>query len=130
MSFKAKLKVAGKEINVLNLGYALRQDTDATGRPSSITRGGKITMTLESTGDTTLFEWMSNNFERKDGSIVFVKRDNDATLKELKFKEAYLVEYAEHFDSTGEKPLSETITLSAKEIDLGNAKHVNEWPKN
>ena len=31
-------------------------------------------MTLESTGETTFFEWMSNNFERKDGSIVYIKR--------------------------------------------------------
>jgi hypothetical protein len=130
MSFSSKLKVAGKELNILNFNYLLKQETDATGRPSSVTRGGKITITLESTGETTFFEWMSNNFERKDGSIVLVKRDNNATLKELKFKEAYLVEYAENFDSTGQNPLSETITLSAKELDLGNGKHVNEWPKN
>jgi len=42
MSFKAKLKVAGKEYNVLSVSYALFQETDATGRPSTVTRGGKI----------------------------------------------------------------------------------------
>jgi len=129
MSFKAKLKVSGKEVNVLHCNYALKQETDATGRPSSITRGGKITMTVESTGDTQFFEWMCNNFERKDGSIVFVKRDSDATLKELKFKEAYLVEYRENFDATGENPVTETFTLSAREIGLGSGSHANEWVK-
>jgi hypothetical protein len=127
MSFKAKLKVAGKELNVLGCHYAMKQETDATGRPSSITRGGKITLTVESNGETTFFEWMCNNFERKDGSIVFVKRDTDATLKELTFKEAYLVDYKENFDSTGENPIVETFTLSAKEIAVGNGTHVNEW---
>jgi hypothetical protein len=127
MSFKAKLKVAGKELNILSHHYALKQETDATGRPSSITRGGKITLTVEANGETTFFEWMCNNFERKDGSIVYVKRDTDATLKELKFKEAYLVDYHENFDSTGDNPVTETFTLSAKEIDLGNGKHVNDW---
>ena len=127
MSFKAKLKVAGKELNVLSCNYAMKQETDATGRPSSITRGGKINLTIESTGDTSFFEWMCNNFERKDGSIVFLKRDTDATLKELKFKEAYLVDYKENFDSTGDNPVSESFTLSAKEISLGTGKHVNEW---
>src|SRR5260221_6051764 len=97
MSFKAKLKVAGKELNVLACNYAMHQETDATGRPSAITRGGKINLTVESTGDTSFFEWMCNNFERKDGSVVFIKRDTDATLKELKFKEAYLVDYRENF---------------------------------
>lgn len=130
MSFKAKLKVAGKEVNVLNCSYALKQETDQTGRPSSITRGGKITLTVESTGDTSFFEWMTNNFERKDGSIVFIKRDTDATLKELKFKEAYLVDYKESFNSNGENPVIESFTLSAKEITLGTGTHVNEWVTN
>lgn len=129
MSFKAKLKVAGKELNVLHHYYEMKQETDATGRPSSVTRGGKITITVEANGETTFFEWMCNNFERKDGSIVYIKRDTDATMKELKFKEAYMVDYKELFDSTGANPVTETFTLSAKEIDLGNGKHVNEWIK-
>lgn len=127
MSFKAKLKVAGKEVNVLACTYAMKQETDATGRPSSITRGGKISLTVESTGDTTLFEWMCNNFERKDGTITFVKRDTDATLKELKFSEAYLVEYRENFDSANDMPVTESFTLSAKGIEVGTGKHENEW---
>lgn len=114
-------------MNVLGCNYALKQETDATGRPSSITRGGKITLTVESTGDTAFFEWMCNNFERKDGSVVFVKRDTDATMKELTFKEAYLIDYSEKFDSVGDNPITETFTLSAKEIGLGNGTHVNEW---
>jgi T4-like virus tail tube protein gp19. len=127
MSFKLRLKVAGKDINVLGCSYALKQETDATGRPSSITRGGKITLTVESTGESTFFEWITNNFERKDGTIVFIKRDNDQTMKELKFSEAYLVDYRESFDHTNDMPVTETFTLSAKSIEVGSGKHENEW---
>lgn len=127
MSFKSKFKVAGKERNIISVDFGMLQETDATGRPSSVTRGGKITVTVESTGDTELFEWMTNSFERKDGSIVFLKRDSEATLKELKFKEAYIVKYKENFDALGDKPLTETFTISAREIEMGNAKHTNEW---
>ena len=127
MSFKTILEYAGKKRNVLSVEYAMLQETDKTGRPSSVSRGGKIFITVEGTGETDLFEWMTNSFERKDGSIVFKKRDSDATLKELKFKEAYIVKYTENFDSTGENPLTESFVLSAKEIELGNAMHINEW---
>ena len=127
MSFKCKLNVAGKERNIVSVDYGMLQETDVTGRPSSVTRGGKITITVESTGDTDLFEWMTNSFERKDGSIIFLKRDSEATLKELKFKEAYIVKYKEDFDAGGDNPLTETFTLSAKEIEMGTAKHTNEW---
>lgn len=127
MSFKTKIKVAGKERNVLNVNYALFQETDATGRPSSISRGGQIEVTVEGTGETDLFEWMTNSFERKDGSIVFIKRDSDATLKELQFTEAYIVNYKENFDSVEENPLTETFVLSARSIKLGTGEHINEW---
>lgn len=127
MSFKTKIKVAGKERNVLNVNYSLFQETDATGRPSSISRGGQIEVTVEGTGETDLFEWMTNSFERKDGSIVFIKRDSDATLKELQFTEAYIVNYKENFDSVEENPLTETFVLSARSIKLGTGEHKNEW---
>jgi hypothetical protein len=129
MSFKARLKVAGKDLPVLNAEYEMKRNTDATGRPSEDVRGGKIRLTVESTGETPFFEWMCNSFERKDGSIVFSKRDSDATMKELTFTEAYMTEYAESFDSDSSKPVRETFTISAKTIKLGNGEHKNEWPE-
>ncbi|QYS88265.1 MULTISPECIES: type VI secretion system tube protein TssD [Flavobacterium] len=127
MSFKSKLVVAGKEYTVLNVNYGLFQETDATGRPSTVTRGGKIELTIEGTADTSFFEWMTNSFERKDGSVKFFKRDSDAVLKELKFSEAYVVKFRENFDSTGVNPLTETFTISAKKIELGSGAYQNEW---
>lgn len=127
MAFKAQFKVGGKEYNVLDCSYEMFQETDVTGRPSSITRGGKFKVTVESTSDTSLSDWMFNNFERRDGSIVFFKRDTEATSKELKFTEGYMVRYSEHFDSFGENPMTETFVISAKTIAIGNGEHENEW---
>lgn len=127
MSFKAKLKVAGKEYNVLDCSYQMHQEVDATGRPSSITRGGRVNVTVESTQETELFEWMCNNFERKDGSITFLKRDSDATMKELKFSEGYLIKFDEVYNSASENPMVVNFTISAKEIAMGNGSHTNDW---
>jgi len=127
MSFDAKFHIGGTEYVILSLDYGLMQETDATGRPSSIVRGGKIEVTVESTGSTQLFELMTGNFERQDGKIVFIKRDSDATLKELVFEEAYVVKYRENFDSISKTPNSETITLSAKKITMGTGEHTNRW---
>lgn len=127
MSFKSKLVVGGKTLNILNAEYKLFQETDATGRPSSITRGGEVTISVESTGDSFFYEWMTDNFDRKDGTIEYSKRDTDAKLKEVKFTEAYMVAYKEEFDSTGSNPLVETFTISARELTIGNGTKVNEW---
>ena len=48
-------------------------------------------------------------------------------MKELNFKEGYLVQYRENFNSTSDNPITETFTISAKEISMGNASHVNQW---
>ena len=127
MSFKSKLSVGGKELTILDCSYELFQEIDPTGRPSSVTRGGTILLTIESTGDSFFFEWMTDNFDRKDGSIQYSKRDTDAKLKELKFEEGYLVRYKERFDSNGTSPLTETFTISAKQITIGNGTLKNEW---
>ena len=127
MSFKAIMNLAGKDYTVLNVSYGLIQETDATGRPSTVSRGGKIDVTIEGTGATDFFEWMTNSFERKEGSIKFLKRDSEATLKELKFTEAYLVKHKEKFDSTGDNPLTETFTISARKIEMGTGVFENEW---
>ena len=127
MSFKAIMNLAGKDYTVLNVSYGLFQETDATGRPSTVSRGGKIDVTIKGTGATDFFEWMTNSFERKEGSIKFLKRDSEATLKELKFTEAYLVKHKERFDSTGDNPLTETFTISARKIEMGSGAYENEW---
>jgi hypothetical protein len=128
MAFKAKFTVDGKEFNVLSCSYHLFQETDVTGRPSSVTRGGKITVTLESTDDTTLFDWMTNSWDRKAGSVKFFKRDSEsAIMKQVDFEESYLVGFEETFSHNTEMPMILTITLTAKKMTIGSASHINEW---
>ena len=127
MSFSTTLSVGGKDYKVLSVSYDLAQETDASGRPSTVTRGGRIMVEVESTGGTELFEWMTNNFERKDGSVKFIKRDSNATLKELKFTEAYMVKYRENFNHTGANPLTETFMISARKIQMGGGEFDNAW---
>ncbi|GAA0543375.1 type VI secretion system tube protein TssD [Chitinophaga japonensis] len=127
MSFKSELEVAGKKYVVKNCSYDLTQEVDATGRPSSVTRGGRIRLTVESTGETDLFEWMVNNFERKDGSITFYKRDSDSKLKTVNFKEGYLVKFEESFHADNPDPMTITFTISAREVSSGSGTHINQW---
>jgi hypothetical protein len=128
MSFKATFKVDGNDYRVLSCNYSMHQDYDVTGRPSSVTRGGVVNVVVESTDSTALFEWMCDSYMKKDATITFNKRDQDAKMKELEIKEAYCVGYQESFDSSGTGAMIESLTLSAKSIKLGNGEHENEWP--
>jgi hypothetical protein len=128
MAFKATLSVDGKTFNVLSCHYSFNQSVDATGRPSSDVRGGTASVTIESTDDNTIYNWMTDPHGFKDGKITFFKRDQDSKMKELEFKQAACINYSEAFDANSSSPMSLAFTLSAKEIVLGGDSHKNPWP--
>lgn len=127
MSFKSIFKVDGNEYRVLSCSFGLHQEIDNTGRPSSVARGGVVNLVIESTDDTSLFEWMCDSYMKKDATISFNKRDEDSKMKELEIGECYMVSYEESFDDAGSGAMIESFSLSAKNIKLGNGEHENEW---
>lgn len=128
MAFRADLDIDGKQYRLLNCSYSLQRDVDPTGRPSSEVKGGTINFQIESTEDTSLWDLMIAQFKSVDGTITFKKRDEDAKMKELKFETAYVIDYAESFDSVGGNPMALSFTLSAHKLTLGSETHENEWP--
>ncbi len=127
MSFKSVFEVDGNSYRVLKCNFALNQDIDNTGRPSSVARGGVVNIVIESTDDTSLFEWMCDSYMKKDAKITFNKRDEDAKMKDLEIIEAYMVNYEESFDDSGAGAMLEKFSLSARSLRLGNGEHENEW---
>jgi hypothetical protein len=129
MSFIAKLKIDGDEMNVLHCGFRFKQNTDATGKPTAIPQGGGINLVVEGDGSTDLFDWMISPTQTKSGSITFFRRDTNSKLKTLEFSDAHCVDYYETFDHTGNNPLQIQLTLSAREIKLNDSEFKNNWPE-
>lgn len=117
-----------KEREVLYVRYELNQQTDVEGQPTGTTRGGKIYVKVKSNddGNTDILEWMIDTYMSKSGTISFPNRQG-GEMKHLSFKEGYVVEYAETYDSTNDLLKYEEFTISAKEIQIGNARHNNRW---
>ena len=129
MAFRSSLNLGGKEYDVLECNYSLKRDVDSKGRPSSNIYGGKITVRVESTEDTTILETMVNQFKPFNGSVVFKKGDEEGMMKELTFENAYIIEFAEGIDIVGTAPMSINITISAQIIKIGGAEYEENWPK-
>ena len=117
-----------QEREVIFVKYELNQQTDVEGQPTGTTRGGKITVKVKSNddGNTDILEWMIDTYMSKSGTISFPNRQG-GEMKHLSFKEGYVVEYAETYDSTNDLLQYEEFTISAKEIAIGNARHNNRW---
>lgn len=128
MSFLARLELDGEEMNILQCAFRFSQSTDATGKPTSRPRGGIVNLTVESTGDTQLFDWMVNPTQTKNGKVTFYRRDTSSKLKVLEFTDAYCVDYNETYTSTGDHPMQIELVISALEIKLNDTEYKNNWP--
>lgn len=131
MSFRANVEIADQNLDVLYCSYEASRSTDEKGVPTTNVKAGRIDLKVESTGNTAIIEAMVNSqFKMLDGKITFKKRDEDAKMKELSFKNAYVVYYKEELDVNSERPMVTTFTLSAEEITVGNATQFNRWSLN
>ena len=128
MSFIAKLNLDGTDMNVLHCGFRFNQVIDATGKPSSIPRGGAINLVVESNRNNDLFEWMISTTLTKTGEITFFRRDTMSKLKTLHFTDAHCIDYYETFDHLGENPMQIQLTISARELKLNESEFKNNWP--
>lgn len=130
MAFKAQLTLGSKKFDVLQASFSLNRDVDAKGRPSSGVYGGTVNVEVESTEDTSVIEGMVNSqFKPVSGSILFKKSEEDSKMKELQFEDAYIIQYNEGINIVGNYPMTLSFVISARKLKMGNAEHVNDWPK-
>jgi len=129
MAFRATLSYEGEEFDIIQCNFSLNRDVDSKGRPSSNLYGAKINITVESTSKVSLFEKMASQFKPNSGTISFKKDDEDATLKELKWENGYIVNLEEGIHVVGDHPMLITMSISAQKITFGDAVLEQNWPE-
>ena len=129
MAFRANLSYEGEEFDVIKCNFTLERDVDSKGRPSSNLYGARINVTVESTSKVSLFEKMASQFKPGSGTIAFKKDDEDATMKELKWENGYIINLEEGIHIVGEHPMLITMTISAQKFTFGDANLEQNWPE-
>ena len=129
MAFDSKITISGQKFDALYVSYEFERDVDQKGRPSSHVYGGKITAIVESTDSTAILESMFSEHKPISGDITFKQGNEDAEMKKLEFKEAYVTKFKEEFERKDKSPMTIAFTLTAKEISCGSATHKEEWPE-
>ena len=128
MSFNTTLELDGKVFTILSFNYQTKQETDVTGRPSSINRAGMCTFTIELSKDASLFSsWAFDSYLMKTCVFKYEKRDTQATQRTVTFENSYLVKFIENFESTGSVPATLTCTISAQKLIAEDGEHENNW---
>ena len=127
MSFLAKLQMDDQEYNILDTEYTFIQNIDGHGKPAARTKGGKLTLSIESSASIDFFDWMISPTTMKSGKIIFYRRESEAKMKELVFNDAFCIYFKERFISTGDLPMVIDLEISAKELKMGDSLFQNPW---
>lgn len=129
--FEAKLVLDGGDaVEVLQCSYTMDRDTDQSGMPSTGVRGGKISLTIKSSSDIALYDWMINPYAQKKGEIQFFKRNDPTPAKVLAFENAYIIEYGETFnvmDGDRDLPMIEHFVVSAEIMKMEGSEFKKTW---
>lgn len=135
-------KITGEDImgdvdrEVMKVSYTFNQAVDKEGQMTGIVRGGNITVRVKALndGNTHLLNWMLKSDMHKAGEIVFVETMTRTTMKTIRFRKAYCVDYRDYWeDQTENSDLGhyEEFTLSCQDIEVvgkvGSAKFHNNW---
>ena len=123
MAFNATLSFtdsgggADSSFKVLSCNFGFTQNTDyLTGKPNARVIINNINLSIESTKDTQLADWMVNQQSTKNGKVEFNIQDGER--KTLEFEDAFCVAYNESFVNVGESPMTIDISFTARKVFL------------
>jgi len=103
---------ADSTYNVLECSFEFNVATNRRGKRTEDLRGGQISLLLESSQKEDFLQWMKDPKERREGEIVFYKRDMMASAKKVSFEIADCIHYSEEFNASGEVPMKTRIIIS------------------
>lgn len=88
----------------------------------------RITITVESTRETTILEAMVNSpFKAISGKVIYYNTKDNSIFRVVEFKYAYIVYYKEVYNVDRKRQMYSTITFSADIIMIGDAYLSNQW---
>ena len=108
-----KAIIDGKVINVLKFSYEFNQASDVSGRPSQQPLFGGISLTVEARKDIKFIEWMIARNLTKQIIIEIHPAILGGRIRRIQLFDAHLTYWKTNFSATNEKPLSETLIITA-----------------
>lgn len=121
MAFKATLDLDGTEYEVESCSFGVSQDSDhRNNKPTSHVSPNPISLEVKVDGDKlkNLWIWAKEDQASKAGGIKFFKIDEDASMFEIKFEDAYCTNFHYSMSSHGGADMTVSFDVSYRVIEL------------
>ncbi len=121
MSVKAKIIIDEKEINVLSFSFGFNQGADTNGRPFQKPVFVGLELMIETRKDLNLADWAFASNQTKQLELHIYPVIMGRKTRKLYFYDYHLLHWGNHFSSTGNEPMSETLNISAAGVKDSNS---------
>ncbi len=121
MSVKAKLIIDEKEINVLLFSFGFNQGTDTNGKPTIKPVFVGLKLIIETRKDLNLADWSFAPNQTKQLELHIYPVILGGKTRKLYFYDCHLLHWENHFASSGNRPMSETLHISAAGVKDSNS---------
>ncbi|WP_010520661.1 type VI secretion system tube protein TssD [Aquimarina agarivorans] len=108
----AYLYLDDKKYRLLNFNFSFNQRTGINNKPTGITTGGQINITLETSKDVTMFEWTAHHNMQKNGRIELMSRDGMQIDFKLEFANAYATSATNFYTADTSQPMHHTVLIT------------------
>ncbi len=122
MSVKAKIIIDEKEINVLYYDYGFKQNTDISGRPFAKPVFVGLQLVIETRKDIELADWAFAANQTKQLELYIYPVIMGGKTRKIYFYDCHLLQWDNHFSSTGNQPMTETLHISAAGVKDSNSR--------
>ncbi|MCF0075096.1 hypothetical protein LZD49_31720 [Dyadobacter sp. CY261] len=125
MAHKATLEIDSTKFEVLHCSYSFHQHVNPhTNETTSEIFGGNIDLTVATRKDdkmgngTKIIELMlMPHHDSATGQIEFFNQ-KDESIRQIKFKDAAVVNFSETFSLSGDNAGTQSFTISARDLDI------------
>ncbi len=127
MSFISQMIIEDDTMNVLSCNLSFQPEDDGVEKKFKKPKKGKLTVLIEANDKTDFLTWILSYDMTKNGEIIFYEQDDMSSLKTIKFKEGYCLNYDENFDALSNTPRTVELVIQSKEITVQDMKLMNGW---
>jgi hypothetical protein len=116
----------GTRYEVEEFGIGFTQETDHKGQPQHETRGGQIMLVLNQLVEESIYEWATNPFQKRNGTITFETELSNAPLQ-VEFFDAYCTKIDRNVSNV--RGSVTTLVIAPEVVKLNGIDHDNFWKK-
>jgi len=130
-SFKATLKIADQEFDVIWCRTSASRKTTHKGKVATIVEGAFFEARVEAKAESVLAETMLTSQHKPfDWELTYLQAEDEANMRITTGQHCYIIDYQEVLDAQNDQQAMIYVKIASETVTIGNATVFSNWANN